>query len=297
MKIVRYRYLNEVSYGVVSQATVLSLPALAKHFKKDLPLKIEGFIAQGKETIETAEDITKKASRSDIESVSAPLSAVSLLAPIAFPPKIICLGLNYFDHATETDSRVPDEPIIFMKPHTAITGPNQRIIKPKFVKELDYEGELAIVMGKKAKNIPAAEAKNHIFGYTVFNDVSARDFQFKDGQWTRGKSFDTFAPTGPCITAKAQLPDTSNLQLRTWVNGELRQNASTSNMALNVSQIVYHLSRVMTLEPCDIIATGTPSGVGFAMKPPRFLKHGDVVRIEIEGIGVLENSVEEKTQE
>jgi 2-keto-4-pentenoate hydratase/2-oxohepta-3-ene-1,7-dioic acid hydratase in catechol pathway len=150
------------------------------------------------------------------------------------------------------------------------------------------------VIGKKAKNIPVEKAQEAIFGYTVFNDVSARDFQFKDGQWTRGKSFDTFAPTGPCITTKAQLPATSNLQLRTWVNGELRQNASTSNMALNVSQIVYHLSRVMTLEPCDIIATGTPSGVGFAMKPPRFLKQGDVVRIEIEGIGVLENSVEEK---
>ena len=290
----RYCYGNEVSYGVVSQATVLSLPALAKHFKKDLPLKIEGFIAQGKETIETAEDLTKKASSSDIESVSAPLSAVSLLAPIAFPPKIICLGLNYFDHAAETNSRVPDEPIIFMKPHTAIIGPNQKIIKPQFVKELDYEGELAIVMGKKAKNIPAAEAKNHIFGYTVFNDVSARDFQFKDGQWTRGKSFDTFAPTGPCITTENQLRDTDDVAIRTWVNGELRQNGNTRNMVFNVSQIVHNLSRVMTLEPCDIIATGTPAGVGHAMKPKKYLRHDDVVRIEIEGIGTLENTIEER---
>jgi 2-keto-4-pentenoate hydratase/2-oxohepta-3-ene-1,7-dioic acid hydratase in catechol pathway len=294
LKIARYRYRNEESYGVVSQATVLSLPALAKRFKKELPQKIEDFIAQGKETIETAEDLIKEASSSDIESVSAPVSAVSLLAPIAFPPKIICLGLNYFDHAAETDSRIPDEPIIFMKPHTAIIGPNQKIIKPKFVKELDYEGELAIVMGKTAKNIPTAEAKNHIFGYTVFNDVSARDFQFKDGQWTRGKSFDTFAPTGPCITTENQLKNTDGVIIRTWINGELRQNGTTKNMVFSVDDIVHHLSRVMTLEPSDVIATGTPAGVGHAMKPKKYLQHGDVVRIEITGIGVLENTVEER---
>jgi 2-keto-4-pentenoate hydratase/2-oxohepta-3-ene-1,7-dioic acid hydratase in catechol pathway len=294
LKIARYRYRNEESYGVVSQATVLSLPALAKRFKKELPQKIEDFIAQGKETIETAEDLIKEASSSDIESVSAPVSAVSLLAPIAFPPKIICLGLNYFDHAAETNSRIPDEPIIFMKPHTAIIGPNQKIIKPKFVKELDYEGELAIVMGKTAKNIPTAEAKNHIFGYTVFNDVSARDFQFKDGQWTRGKSFDTFAPTGPCITTENQLKNTDGVIIRTWINGELRQNGTTKNMVFSVDDIVHHLSRVMTLEPSDVIATGTPAGVGHAMKPKKYLQHGDVVRIEITGIGVLENTVEER---
>lgn len=294
MKIARYCYRNEESYGVINQRTVLSLPALAKRFKKEVPQKIEDFIAQGKKTIETTEDLIKKTSSNDVEIFSAPLNAVTLLAPIAFPPKIICLGLNYFDHAAETDSAIPDEPIIFMKPHTTIIGPNENIVKPSLVKELDYEGELAVVIGKKAKNVSVAEAQEVIFGYTVFNDVSARDFQFKDGQWTRGKSFDTFAPTGPCIVTAAQLPDTSNLQLRTWVNGELRQNASTGRMALSVSQIVHHLSRVMTLEPCDIIATGTPSGVGFAMKPPRFLKHGDIVRIEIEGVGVLENTVEEQ---
>jgi 2-keto-4-pentenoate hydratase/2-oxohepta-3-ene-1,7-dioic acid hydratase in catechol pathway len=181
-----------------------------------------------------------------------------------------------------------------MKPHTTIIGPNENIIKPNFVKRLDYEGELAIIMGKKAKNIPVSEAKEYVFGYTILNDVSARDFQFKDKQWTRGKSFDTFAPTGPCITTTNQLQDTANLAIRTWVNGELRQNSSTKNMAFNVSEIVHHLSRVMTLEPCDIIATGTPAGVGFAMKPPKYLQHGDVVRIEIEGIGVLENTIEEK---
>jgi 2-keto-4-pentenoate hydratase/2-oxohepta-3-ene-1,7-dioic acid hydratase in catechol pathway len=294
MKTVRYRYKNKECYGVLNQQGVLSLPALAKRFKKQLPQRLENFIMLGENALKTAEDLLKKANEDDVESVSAPMSAVSLLAPIASPPKIICLGLNYVDHAAETNSTVPDEPVIFMKPHTTIIGPNENIIKPNFVKRLDYEGELAIIMGKKAKNIPVSEAKKYIFGYTILNDVSARDFQFKDKQWTRGKSFDTFAPTGPCITTANQLQDTANLAIRTWVNGELRQNSSTKNMAFNVSEIVHHLSRVMTLEPCDIIATGTPAGVGFAMKPPKYLQHGDVVRIEIEGIGVLENTVEEK---
>ena len=294
MKIARYHYRNIESYGVLSQQAVLSLPALAKRFKKEVPQRLEDFITKGEKALETAEDLVEKAVDSDVAAVSVPLSEVMLLAPIAFPPKIICLGLNYFDHAAETNSAVPDEPVIFMKPHTAITGPNQKIIKPRFVKELDYEGELCIVMGKTAKNVSEAEAKKHVFGYTVFNDVSARDFQFKDGQWTRGKSFDTFAPTGPCITTESQLKNTENLQIRTWVNGDLRQNGTTRNMVFNVSRIVHQLSRVMTLEPCDIIATGTPAGVGHAMKPKTYLRHGDVVRIEIEGIGTLENLIEER---
>jgi acylpyruvate hydrolase len=291
---VRYRYRNLESYGVLSQQAVLSLPALAERFEKEVPRNLKDFIIQGEKALETTEDLVEKAGGSDVAAVSVPLSEVMLLAPIAFPPKILCLGLNYFDHAAETNSAVPDEPIIFMKPHTAITGPNQKIIKPQFVKKLDYEGELCIVMGKTAKNVSVAEAKKHVFGYTVFNDVSARDFQFKDVQWTRGKSFDTFAPTGPCITTENQLKNTGDLAIRTWVNGDLRQNGTTRNMVFNVSQIVHHLSRVMTLEPCDIIATGTPAGVGHAMKPPQYLKSGDVVRIEIEGIGILENAVEER---
>jgi 2-keto-4-pentenoate hydratase/2-oxohepta-3-ene-1,7-dioic acid hydratase in catechol pathway len=294
LKVVRYSYRNLESYGVLSQQAVLSLPVLAKRLGKELPRRLEGFIAEGDKTMKAAEDLVGKAGGSDVAAVSVPLSEVKLLAPVAFPPKILCLGLNYFDHAAETNSHVPDEPVIFMKPHTAITGPNMKIVKPSFVKELDYEGELCIVMGKTAKNVPAEEAKKHVFGYTVFNDVSARDFQFKDKQWTRGKSFDTFAPTGPCITTENQLKNTENLQIRTWVNGELRQNSTTRNMVFNVSQIVHHLSRVMTLEPCDIIATGTPAGVGFKMKPPTYLQNGDVVRIEIQGIGVLENTVEEQ---
>jgi 2-keto-4-pentenoate hydratase/2-oxohepta-3-ene-1,7-dioic acid hydratase in catechol pathway len=275
--------------------SVLSLPALAKHFKKDIPQKLEDFIAEGEKNLEKTEQMLKRADSSAIRKVSKHLSRVSLLPPIPFPPKIICLGLNYFDHAAETKSDIPSEPIIFLKPHTTIIGPNKPIIKPKFVKELDYEGELCIVVGKMAKDVSVTEAKKHVFGYTVFNDVSARDYQFKDGQWTRGKGFDTFAPIGPCITTENQLGNTDNLAIRTWVNGELRQNGSTRNMVFNISEIIYHLSRVMTLEPCDIIATGTPSGVGFVMKPKQFLEHGDIVRIEIDGIGILENQICETT--
>jgi len=293
LKIARYQYRSEESYGIIDGNTILSLPLLSRLLKKKLPHNLEGFISQGERAIETATELLTRTKDEDIEEASKPLKAVTILAPIAFPPKIICLGLNYLDHAAETNSSVPDEPIIFIKPHTAIIGPNQKIKKPKFVKELDYEGELGLVIGQKTKNVDAKEAKKSIFGYTIFNDVSARDFQFKDGQWTRGKSFDTFAPTGPCITTENQLC-TDDLAIRTWVNGEPRQNGTTRNMVFNVSQIVHHLSRVMTLEPCDIIATGTPAGVGHAMKPRKYLQNGDRVRIEIEGIGVLENTVEEQ---
>jgi 2-keto-4-pentenoate hydratase/2-oxohepta-3-ene-1,7-dioic acid hydratase in catechol pathway len=289
VRIVRYRQSNEETYGVLNDRFVVNLPAVAIQFNERLPENIADFVAAGEGALQTAEELLAKAT----ENHSVPLSRISLLAPIAFPPKIICLGLNYRDHAAETAAIIPKEPIIFMKPRTAIIGPNEKIIKPSFVKELDYEGELAIVMGKKAKNVPASEAKNYVFGYTVFNDVSAREIQFGDKQWTRGKSFDTFAPTGPCITTEAQLPDTSNLRIRTWVNCELRQDGTTRNMAFNVEQIVHRLSYVMTLEPCDVIATGTPAGVGMAMKKPKWLKNGDVVKIEIKGIGTLENTVEE----
>ena len=293
MKLARYIHKNEESYGVLKEQTVISLPKLATSLQATLPTTIEEFIVSGQIAQVTVESLLAIADEELIEKLSVPLSQIQLLAPIKSPPKILCLGWNYIDHAAETKTAPPEEPVVFMKPHTAIIGPDDKIVKRPFVKELDYEGELAIVMGKTAKDVPESEALNYVFGYTILNDVSARDFQFKDKQWTRGKGFDTFAPTGPCIVTRDQLPDTSNLQIHTWVNSELRQNATTHDMLFNIPQIIYHLSRVMTLEPCDIIATGTPSGVGMAMKPQVWLKNGDVVRIEIKGIGTLENTVEE----
>ena len=294
MRLVRYRDKEE-HYGALIKDRIVSLPSLAKLLSEKLPERLRNFITLGTKGVEKAEKLIKKANENDIRNASLKVNEITPLAPIAFPPKIVCLGLNYRDHAAEQNATIPDEPIIFMKPHTTIIGPNENIVKPSFVKQLDYEAELAIVMGRKAKNVPVSEAKSYIFGYTILNDVSARDIQFKDKQWTRGKSFDTFAPTGPHIITVSQLEDTSNLSIRTWVNKELRQNSSTKNMVFNVYEIIHHLSRVMTLEPCDIIATGTPAGVGFALKPqPKFLQAGDVVRIEIEKIGVLENIVVEE---
>ena len=295
MKLVRYRQRKTEQFGALTGNSIVCLPRLARRLHVKLPRQLEQLIALGRRGTETAERLLENASDKDVKTASLPLSRVRLLAPVASPPKIVCLGLNYRDHAAEQNAQIPDEPIIFMKPRTTIIGPHEDIVKPSFVKQLDYEAELAIVVGRKAKNISAKEAKPYIFGYMILNDVSARDIQFKDKQWTRGKSFDTFAPTGPCITTENQLKDTSNLSVRTWVNNQLRQNSTTKNMVFDVCETIHHLSRVMTLEPCDIIATGTPAGVGFAMKPrPSFLRSGDTIRIEIEKIGILENSVVEK---
>lgn len=291
------RYLDEEgeNYGVLTSNRITCLPRLARLLDMQLPRLFRDFIVSGIGG-ETLEQQLSEATKEDVDSVSRPINEVTLLSPIDFPPKIVCLGLNYRDHAAEQNVAIPDEPVIFMKPHTTIIGPSASIVKPGFVEKLDYEAELAIVIGKKAKNVSVSEARSHIFGYTILNDVSARDLQFKDGQWTRGKSIDTFAPTGPSITTENQLQDTSDLFIRTWVNDELRQSSTTRNMVFNVYEIMHHLSRIMTLEPCDIIATGTPAGVGFSLTPkPKFLQAGDTIRIEIEKIGVLENTVTEET--
>jgi 2-keto-4-pentenoate hydratase/2-oxohepta-3-ene-1,7-dioic acid hydratase in catechol pathway len=295
LKLVRYSDKEGENYGVLMGDKVMCLPKLAKLTKKKLPKRLEEFVTLGADGVEKAEKLIKHADESDIKHASSLINEITLLAPIIFPPKIICLGLNYRDHAAEQNAPIPDEPIIFLKPHTTIIGPNEKIVKPSFVSQLDYEAELAVIIGRRAKNVRVSEAKSYIFGYTIMNDVSARDIQFKDKQWTRGKSFDTFAPIGPCITTANQIEDTTNLAICTWVNEELRQNSTTKNMVFTVEEIIHHLSRVMTLESCDIIATGTPAGVGFAIKPqPKFLQAGDVVKISIENIGVLENMVVEE---
>ena len=292
MRITRYNFRNEMSYGVLKDDYLISLPSLARQFNTVIPDELENFI-----TDEEAQDavatilLNFNSSSSPISII--PLKEAKILAPIASPPKIVCLGLNYSSHVAETKEQKPKMPVLFMKPRTAITGPNSKIIKRSYVNQLDYEGELAIVIGKRAQNVSLSEAFEYIFGYTILNDVSARDFQFIGSQWTSGKGFDTFAPTGPFIVTRDELPDTRNLSIRTWVNGELRQDGSTKDMIFAVPEIIHYLSRVMTLEPCDIIATGTPSGVGMAMKPPVWLKGGDEVQIEIDGIGILRNTVEE----
>jgi 2-keto-4-pentenoate hydratase/2-oxohepta-3-ene-1,7-dioic acid hydratase in catechol pathway len=293
LKIVRFLHGKTESYGALTtEFQVVDLLKLSKVMRRPIPASLEELILLGRDGLDKVERLIKETNEKEKAKATMGLSNIKLLAPVKLPPKIICLGLNYRDHAAEQNAPLPQEPVIFMKPRTAVIGPDEPIVKPAFVKELDYEAELAVVIGKRGKDITVEEAEDHIFGYTCFNDVSARDIQFKDKQWTRGKSFDTFAPMGPCLTTVDQIGDPTNLWIRTRVNGELRQNSSTSNMVFNVYKIVYELSRVMTLESCDVIATGTPAGVGFAMKPePKFLSHGDIVEIEIENIGILRNNI------
>ena len=208
------------------------------------------------------------------------LNEVRLLAP-CLPSKIVALGLNYRSHAEETKLQIPSMPLIFLKPSTAVIGPEDNIVYPEVSKRVDYEGEMAVVIGRKAKAVDKAKAKEYILGYTCLNDVSARYEQRDDGQWTRAKSYDTFAPIGPCIETDIS-PD--NLKLETYLNGELRQSTRTSDLIFPVDVLVSFISNIMTLLPGDVIATGTPSGIG-PMKP------GDVVEVRIEGIGTLRNYV------
>lgn len=222
---------------------------------------------------------------------SSNIDEVNLLAPIPDPSKIICLAFNYYDHARDAGLTPSDEPVIFIKPRTALNHPFDDIVCPKFVQRLDYEAELAIIIGKNTKNIEPEKASESVFGYMIFHDVSARDIQFKDKQFTRGKGIDTFAPCGPWITTKDEILDAQNLQIITKVNGEIRQNSSSSKMVISIEKIISSLSRIMTLEAGDIISTGTPAGVAMSMKEPKYLKDGDIVEITIENIGSIRNRI------
>ena len=221
--------------------------------------------------------------------------SVSLLAPIPRPPKLICIGLNYRDHAAEGKNPIPDVPTIFAKFQTAITGHKHPIILPKSSTKSDYEAELAVVIGQGGRHIAEADWRKHVFGYTITNDVSARDFQSATSQWMIGKTFDTFAPIGPAIVTADEIEDPHNLKISLSLNGEVMQDSNTSNLILGVPRLISYLSSVFTLESGDIIATGTPAGVGFARKPPRWLRPGDECRIEIQGLGELVNPVVAET--
>jgi len=219
------------------------------------------------------------------------LNDLQVLAPIADPAKIIGIGLNYFDHAEETGSKIPEEPIFFTKFATSVTGPEDPIVLPAVSREVDYEAELAVIIGKKGKCIPEDCAMQYVAGYTVFNDVSARDLQFRGGQWTKGKALDTFAPIGPYLVTADEVGDPHGLAVKLWLNDRLMQDSSTEKLIFKIPVLVSFLSQLFTLEPGDIIATGTPSGVGFTRKPPVYLQAGDKVRIFIEKIGALSNPV------
>ncbi len=218
-------------------------------------------------------------------------AGLKLAAPIPRPPKIICIGLNYRDHAAESNMAVPKVPTVFAKFPTAVIGHLDPIILPKASTQPDYEAEFAVVIGKGGRYIPEDRWREHVFGYTMLNDVSARDFQMATTQWTMGKTFDTFAPMGPVIVTADEIPDPHSLDISLVLSGDVMQHSNTSNLIFGIPQLIAYLSSVFTLEPGDVIATGTPAGVGFARKPPRYLKPGDECRVRIEGIGELINPV------
>ena len=211
---------------------------------------------------------------------------VRLGPPICRPSKIVCIGLNFRDHAHETGGKIPTEPVIFFKSTTALVGPNDNLVIPKNGTMVDWEVELAVVIGKRALYVPRDKALEYVAGYALHNDYSERAFQ-KDrgGQWVKGKSCDTFAPLGPCLATPDELADLGNMKMWLKVNGETRQNSSTANMIFDVATLVSYISEFMTLLPGDVISTGTPAGVGLGMKPPQYLKAGDVVELGIDGLG------------
>ena len=214
-----------------------------------------------------------------------------LLAPILHPGKVIGIGLNYSDHAQETGAAIPTEPIVFSKFGNTVAGPGDTILLPSISSKVDYEAELVVVIGKKGRNIPREQALSHVAGYTAGHDVSARDWQLEKGakQWLLGKTFDTFAPIGPVLVTADEIPNPQDLKIQFRLNGETMQNGTTGKMIFGVDELIAYLSQVMTLEPGDIIFTGTPPGVGMARNPQIFLKDGDVCEVEVEKIGVLKN--------
>jgi len=225
-----------------------------------------------------------------------PLEKVILKAPVLFPRKIICIGLNYRDHAAETGQAIPEYPTVFSKYANAVIGPGEPIVLPRVSQRVDYEGELGVVIGRRGRYIPENQALDYVAGYLPCNDVSARDFQKRTSQWTIGKTFDTFAPMGPALVTKDEIPDPHRLDIQVYVSGELMQSSNTRNLIFSVPYLVAYLSQVMTLEPGDVILTGTPGGVGDARTPPRYLQPGDEVRIEIAQLGVLRNPVVVETE-
>lgn len=279
MRLASFSFEDRKRVGVVIDDEIVDLFLAAP----DAPTEMCAFLAGGVETRVTAEMAVERGGN------RRPLSEVELLAPVPSPSKFLAVGLNYADHIAETGADTPRYPTIFTKQRTCVNRPGGDIQIPLASKAVDYEGELGIVIGETCRHVAAAGAADVIAGYTIVNDVSVRDWQNRTRQFTMGKSFDTHGPMGPVIVTADELGDPHTLGIRTFVNSELRQNSNTEHLIFNCYDIVEYISTAFTLEPGDVIATGTPSGVAAAMTPPRWLLPGDVVRVEIDRIGVLEN--------
>lgn len=301
MHFVTYASNEKITLGLLStdQKSVIPLQVAEKYYlnSNTLPDTMLELLDQGDAAIATVQKIIAKL---DAPCPKMSLGNVRLLAPIPRPRKnIFCVGKNYVEHALEFEKSkdvniaVPKLPVIFTKPPTCVVGTGDIVKNHKHMtSQMDYEIELAVVIGKTASQITKEAAYEYVFGYTIMNDVSARDLQKNHAQWIMGKGPDTFAPLGPCIVHKNDVPNPHNLNLKCFINGELRQNANTKDMVFDIPTLIATISSVITLEPGDIIATGTPAGVGGGFNPPKFLQPGDEMRLEIEPIGVLINTIE-----
>ncbi len=288
MKLMMFEKGTGVALGAVDGRTVTDLSVADSALPKDL----KSLIAAGPRALTAAKAAGAKAPA----SARLALDSVKPALPIDPPGKLICVGLNYALHAKEGGHEIPTYPSFFLRVPTSLVAAGAPVIRPKVSAQLDYECELTIVIGERGRHIPEAKALDHVFGYTLFNDVSVRDFQRKTSQWTPGKNFDGTGPIGPWIVTADELPPgASGLRIMTRVNGETMQDSNTSDMIFSTARIVALLSEFMTLEPGDIIATGTPSGVAHARKPPTWMRAGDKVEVEVEKIGILANPIVDET--
>jgi 2-keto-4-pentenoate hydratase/2-oxohepta-3-ene-1,7-dioic acid hydratase in catechol pathway len=280
MRLVTYEHGSSApGAGAVVAGRVVSLAPAG------FPSMVE-VAAGGEAALEKVRALAGSAASSGVD-----LDEVRLLAPVPKPPKIICVGLNYRDHAAEAKMEIPAVPTIFSKFGNTVIGPGAEIVLPKNSCMPDYEAELGVVIGVGGRHIAPGDWRSHVFGYTCINDVSARDFQMATSQWLMGKTFDTFCPMGPWITTADEIADPQALDIECEINGEVLQRSNTREMIFQIPALIEYLSSVMTLEPGDVISTGTPAGVGFAHKPPRWLRAGDVVTVRIAGLGELRNPV------
>ena len=277
MQFARYQGAGGAGWGIITDAGLVPVHALGVAVSYE-QLANPAFLHRVEAAIEG----------SAAEAIA--LDALQLLAPVPRPGKIICVGLNYHDHAEETGEEPPEQPLLFGKAPTAVINPGDAIVHPDAVEQVDYEVELGVVIGRTARDVSAADARSYVAGYTAINDVSARDAQFSDGQFYRGKSYDTFAPMGPTLVPDTYL-DPAALDVACRVNGETKQASNTAEFIFGVEAVIEYISGFTTLEPGDVISTGTPGGVGIFREPPELLQPGDTVDVEIEGIGTLTNPV------
>ena len=313
MQLVTYQYFDQSRTGILHKGYVIDLNrayiTMLQHQNRTddlviadarVPSDMIGLLNGGRASMDAARQAAQFA-RDKTETINPniyyPLDSVTLLPPVLRPGKVICLGLNYKAHAAEAGMEVPDYPILFHKVATSLIGHRQGIVMPRISDKIDFEAELAVIIGQRAKYVSEVEALSYVAGYACSNDVSARDLQFRTTQWTTGKMLDTFCPLGPALVTADEIPDPNALAIKTTLNDEVMQDSNTGDMIFNVPFTVSYISQIVTLEPGDVILTGTPEGIGGTRNPRVFMKAGDTISVEIEGLGTLTNPVVAEAEE